>query len=389
MSTVKAAVWTGPSKIEVQDVEMPDVQDDGILLKVNAAGICGTDIHVYPLIPPYPAILCHEFTGTIVEMGKYANNVMNSFSGPLKVGDRISVYPWLTCGHCIKCLRFGPGSCSVCDDSFIYGLPYEVSGLVGKSPISSDVRVSPYLKGGFSEYIYIFPKTYVWKVPDDMPDQVAVLLDPMAVAMRGIELAMRVPGQLEDSFNTNSTVLILGDGQIGILTALLAKMMAIKNVVISGIYDECLAFAKEYSGADYVINSAEMSFEVRKQQIDEITSGIGADVVFGCIGTTKAFSDGIRLLKRAGTYIEIGNLVDPAPVEFDLSRDLCAKHATYIGMCINTPSAFNKAFTILLKHKNFNFQKIFTHHCGLEGLNEVLNQGKNRDYVKGLVEFKK
>ncbi|MDR0402135.1 MAG: zinc-binding dehydrogenase, partial [Treponema sp.] len=151
----------------------------------------------------------------------------------------------------------------------------------------------------------------------------------------------------------------------------------------------CLAFAREYSGADYVINSAETSFETRKQQIDEITSGIGVDVVFGCVGTTRAFGDGVRLMKRAGTYIEIGNLVDSAPVEFDLSRDLCAKHATYIGMCINTPSAFNKAFNILLKHKNFNFQKIFTHRCGLEELDKVLNQGKNRDYVKGLVEFKK
>jgi threonine dehydrogenase-like Zn-dependent dehydrogenase len=114
--------------------------------------------------------------------------------------------------------------------------------------------------------------------------------------------------------------------------------MGIKNVVISGIYDECLEFAKEYSGVDYVINSTEMSFEVRKQQIDEIISGIGADVVFGCVGTTRAFGDGVRLMKRAGTYIEIGNLVDSAPVEFDLSQDLCAKHATYIGSRIFYPS---------------------------------------------------
>ena len=84
-----------------------------------------------------------------------------------------------------------------------------------------------------------------------MPDDVASLLDPMAVAVRAVELAICVPGPIEESFTTNSTVLVLGDGCIGILTALVARVMGVKNVVISGIFDNCIEFAKERSGANY------------------------------------------------------------------------------------------------------------------------------------------
>jgi hypothetical protein len=93
------------------------------------------------------------------------------------------------------------------------------------------------------------------------------------------------------------------------------------------------------------------------------------------------------MMKRVGTYIEIGNLFEAAPVDFDLSRDLCVKHATYIGMCVNTPSAFNKAFGLLKRHKKLGLERIFTHKCTLEGLSGVLKQGRNKEYVKGLVEF--
>jgi threonine dehydrogenase-like Zn-dependent dehydrogenase len=389
MNVVKAAVWTGASKIEVQDIPLPKVMDDGMLVRVNAAGVCGTDINLFPQEPPYPAILGHEFTATIVEMGKDAGEQMKSFSGELKVGDRISLYPWLTCGRCPQCLRFGEGSCSVCENSFVYGVPYERSGLTGVSKISSDIGIFPYLKGGFAEYVYIMPGTYIWKVPDDMPDTVATLLDPMAVAMRAIELAIRAPGPIEESFHTNSTILVIGDGQIGILTALIAKLMGVRNVVISGIYDSCLKNAKDISGADYVMNSLETSFEERKRKMLEMTDGFGADVVFECVGNTKGFRDGVELMNRAGTFVEVGNMVETAPVQFDLAQDLCVKHATYVGMSINTPTAFDKAFGILKRHKSLKLQSLYTHRCDLYGLNDMLTHGRDRDYVKGLVEFKK
>ena len=81
---------------------------------------------------------------------------------------------------------------------------------------SNSVEEAPYIKGGFAEYMYVFPGTFMWQVPEEMPSNVASLLDPTAVAMRAVELAMRSPGIFEDSFNLGSTVLVIGDGQVDV-----------------------------------------------------------------------------------------------------------------------------------------------------------------------------
>ncbi|MDC7241673.1 MAG: alcohol dehydrogenase catalytic domain-containing protein [Spirochaetales bacterium] len=202
--TGKAAVWKGRYDIEVRDLPVPEVKDDGLLIKVNAAGICGTDGHLIHDDPPYEAIMCHEVTGTVVSMGSRANESLNVFGGPLKEGDRIVLYPWITCGKCPGCLSTRPGTCTVCDSSFVYGVPYSRLGLEGEETISSDISNWPYFMGGFAEYTYVFPETYVWKVPDSMPSEIAVLLDPMAVAMRALELTRTGPGIADAGLTTDS-----------------------------------------------------------------------------------------------------------------------------------------------------------------------------------------
>jgi len=383
----KAVVWVAPNKMEIRKVQIPEIQDDGMLIKVNAAGICGTDAHLYPQNPPRPSILGHELTGTIVVMGKNANKSINSFSGPLKVGDRIALYPWITCGKCVSCLTYGAGACSVCDDSFVYGLPYEMTGLDGTAPYSSALEEYPYLKGGFAEYMYIFPNTFVWKLPDAMPDSIATLLDPLAVATRAVEMAIRQPGVMEDSFNTNATVLVIGDGQIGTLCALIARLMGVKQVIVAGGRSERLAIASDISHADHVLNYHDQSIEERKELIMKWTGDKGADVVFQCVGNGQAFRDGITLMKRLGTLVEVGNMVRPSPLQFDPSADLCLKHATYLGMSVNTPASFNKAFNMLTRYEELGLSKIFTHECTLDTLDDTMHHVKDPAYMKGWIRI--
>jgi len=383
----KAAVWIAPNKMEIQSVRIPEIQDDGMLIKVNAAGICGTDANLYPQMPPRPSILGHELTGTIVAKGKNADKSINSFSGPLKVGDRIAIYPWITCGKCVPCLTYGAGACTVCDDSFVYGLPYEMTGLEGDTPYTSSLDEYPYVKGGFSEYMYIFPNTFVWKLPDDMPDSIATLLDPLAVATRAVELAVRQPGVMEDSFNTNATVLVIGDGQIGTLCALIARLMGVKQVIIAGGRPERLDIAREISHADHVLNYHDQSIEERQALVKEWTGGKGADVVFQCVGNSQAFRDGITLMKRIGTLVEVGNMVRPAPLMFDPAKDLCLKHATYLGMSVNTPASFNKSFNMLTRYKELGLARIFTHQCTLDTLDDTMKHVKDPSYMKGWIQI--
>lgn len=385
----RAAVWTARRRLEIMEFAVPTAAEDGMVLKVDAAAICGTDGHLFPQDPPYPSILGHEFTGTIVDMGLKANKKINIFGGPVRVGDRVALYPWITCGKCSGCLTYGSGTCTVCEDSFVYGIPYEKTGLTGIAGISSEVNIYPHFKGGFAEYVYVYPETYLWKLPDDMPSEVAALLDPLAVAVRAIELSLTCPGVIEEAFNTNSTVVIIGVGPVGILAALVARLMGVERVIVLGNRDKRISKAIEFANVDTAVNINGMTAEDRINAVKNLTGGKGADVVLQCANVPTAFVEAIEMVRRMGTVVEVGNMVNVGSyVQIDPARHICGKHIRIIGMSANNPSAFDKAFHLLKRHKDIDFTKLYSHICDLDGLEKTLNSITDLDYIKGLVKFK-
>ncbi|HEY5562687.1 MAG TPA: zinc-binding dehydrogenase [Clostridiaceae bacterium] len=384
----RAAVWTGKRNIEIMEFPIPVAGEDGAVIKVEDAAVCGTDGHLFPQEALKPSILGHEVCGRVVDIGKRANKTLNVFGGPIKVGDRVVLYPWITCGKCGGCLTFGSGTCTVCDDSFVYGIPYDKLGLNGKERISSDVNIYPHFKGGFGEYLYIFPETYIWKVPEDMPSQVAALLDPLAVAVRAVELACTCPGIVEEAFTTNATVTIIGDGPVGALAALVSRIMGVEKIIIIGGRNKRLAIASEISQADYVINYKETSPDERIKKVRDISGGQGADVVLQCSNSPESFVEGLEMIRRMGTLVEVGNMVNVGTnVSIDPARLICLKHARVMGMSANSPKAFNKAFHILKRHNKISFEKLYTHVGSIDTLKNTLNSMKDDNYFKGLVKF--
>ena len=387
MKSGRAAVWKGRYDIEIRNLPIVEVKKDGALIKVHAASICGSDAHLMQMDPPYECSIGHEFAGEIVAMGNDANDSLNIYGGPLREGDRIAVYPWITCGKCEGCLKHRPGTCTTCCNSFVYGTPYPILGLQGKEIISSRIEVPPHFKGGFGEYVYIFPGTYVWKIPDDMPSLIATLLDPTAVAVRALELSQREPGTIEEALDTNSKVVILGAGPIGLLTALVLRIMGVEKIIMIDGYVSKLNMAKEVANVDETINFNEVGYESRISMVKEMTNG-GADLVVQCANTTVAFVEGLEMIRRLGTLVEVGNVVPGGQeVGIDPARLVCNKHARIIGMSANHPGAFNKAFHILMRHEKHAFDKLFTHICKLEELLGTLTKMRDQDYVKGVVVF--
>lgn len=376
----EAAVFYGDRKFGVEKIQIPKVERDGILIRVDAAGICGSDLHIRTEQPPFPVVLGHEVTGTIVEMGAGANEAMYIYGGPLKPGDRISLYPTVTCGHCANCLDYGNGAYSVCEKPFGYGDWFEYRG---NGDYSREAG-APALTGGFAEYMYIYPGTYLWKVPEDMETERAALLDPMAVAVRTVELAQRCPGTMENCLDETRTALVIGDGAIGTLVAYYLRLLGTGRVIVAGGREARLNRCNEIAHVDLLLNYKRQSLEERQELVGEVTHGRGADVVFQCVGTGQAFRDGLRLMKRLGTLVECGNAMKPAPVTFDPFADLCAKHATLIGMTVNTPQAFHKAFTVL-RDKGQGLERLFTHACGLQELEATMELSHREEYMKGIV----
>ncbi len=182
---VQAAVMLQPGQIEIREYDKPTPEDDSLILQVDKVGICGSDKHMYlgHTALKFPVIPGHEVVGTVAEIGKDANKVMNVMGGPIKTGDRITVVPGSkNCGRCYYCLHV-PGRPTLCSGRTIYGF--------------SNSETPPYLNGEFSECTYIHGNSWVYKIPDDIPEEIAVLTEPVAVATRAVERAC-APGFTTD-----------------------------------------------------------------------------------------------------------------------------------------------------------------------------------------------
>lgn len=174
---VHAAVMVEPGQIEIREFSKPTPADDALLLKVDAVGICGSDKHMYlgHTALKFPVIPGHEVVGTVADIGKDANRAMNVMGGPIKEGDQVTVVPGSkNCGTCYYCLRF-PSRPTLCTNRTIYGF--------------SNCESPPHLTGEFSEYTYIHGNSWVYKMPDEIPENIRVLTEPVAVATRAVERA--------------------------------------------------------------------------------------------------------------------------------------------------------------------------------------------------------
>ena len=184
MAKVQGWVMLEPGKMELQTFDIPKIEEDGVLLKVDACGICGSDVHAYLghiRTAPFPMIPGHEFIGTIAEVGKSASSKMAIVGGgPLKEGDRVAIAPSsLPCGRCWFCLHM-PHRPSLCTTRTIYGF--------------NSTKNPPSLWGGFAEYIYLHPRTWVFKLSPGISAEKAVQAEPMATGLRAVERAYN-PGE--------------------------------------------------------------------------------------------------------------------------------------------------------------------------------------------------
>ena len=273
----------------------------------------------------------------------------------------------------------------VCENAFMYG----GADTFGSNPITAKAYKEPYFKGGFGEYVYIFPGTYVWKLPEDMPSEIASLLDPLAVVMRAIEMAQTESGVLGESLNTNTNAVVIGEGAIGIMTAMVLKYMGCQTVILTGHKDEKLKIAQEISKCDYIVNSKTTSKEERFAYIKDITNG-GPDLVIQCANNSYASIEGLELVRKLGTYVEVGVPFGWGDkFEVDLPQLIFSKNVKINSLAANTAQTFNKAFHLLERYKEIPFEKLLTHRFySLEDLVPTMEHMRDVDYIKGVMILK-
>jgi len=343
----KAAVMTGINKLEIRDVEMPKLEKDKVIVKMEYVGICGSDVHylehgkIGDFIVEGDFILGHECAGTVIEVGSDVKT--------LKAGDRVALEPGITCGQCEFCKS---GKYNLCPDVVFLATP----------PV----------QGCLQNYI-VFPENMCFKLPDNVSTKEGALVEPLSV---GIHAARQGNVSLGDS------VIILGSGCIGLVTLLACKAFGAADITVVDVIPKRLEYAKKL-GATRVINAAEC--DVIKE-IDSLTGGKGSDIVIETAGSAKTYSQTSYLVKRGGTIVLVG-MAPQDIIEFNFAK-LMNKEAQ-IQTVFRYRNIYPQAINAIAQGM-IDVKEIVTHEFDFEDSSKafdfVLNN-KN-DVVKAIIKFK-
>ena len=283
MPEARAAVVTGFGEpLEIRRVPVPELERGAALMRVDAATLCGTDVHFWhaaeSVNATLPYIPGHETTGTLVELNGDRFDILGR---SLQLGDRvISAYAF--CGHCFYCTVARQPT--LCRQSVRFG--------------RQSVDRPPYLLGGCAELHYLPPACDIVSVPESVPPPLAA---SAACALRTVMHGFERLGPMA----SHETVLVQGAGPVGLYAAAVARDRGARQVLVIGAPANRLSVATAWGATDVLDLDATPDSRDRRAWVMAHTDGRGADVVFQC-ATLAAVAEGLELTRAGGRFVSIG-----------------------------------------------------------------------------------
>ncbi len=340
---VKAAAAPG---MEMREVPVPALGPDDVLIAVETASVCGTDLHIYEwdpwaqnrIKPPY--IPGHEFSGTVVLIGE---NVKN-----MSPGDFVSAEMHVACGHCVQCRT---GEAHVCQFVKILGVDAD---------------------GAFADYVRI-PASNVWKLDPAIPRDWGSLFDPFGNAVHTV-----LSGPI-----AAKTVLVTGCGPIGLFAIAVAKACGAAHILAVEPNAGRRALA-ERMGADKLLDPANPAMEA---EVKAATGNNGVDVLLEMSGHPSAIRQGLRLLRNGGRASLLG--IPAKPVELDLAEAVIFKGATIHG--INGRRMYETWLQAeaLLRGGQIDLSPVITHRLPLANFDEAMHLLASGEASKILLQVRR
>jgi threonine 3-dehydrogenase len=323
-TTMKALRKTHAAKgLQIESVAIPTIGPTDVLVCVQAASICGTDLHIYgwdrwsqSRIRP-PVTLGHEFCGVVERVGEEVSAV--------KPGDFVSAEMHVNCGHCHQCRL---GEAHICQNVRVIGIDQD---------------------GAFAEFVKI-PASNIWKLDPAIPERYAAILDPLGNAVHTV-LAGEIAGR---------TALVTGCGPIGLMSIAVAKACGSALIFATEVNEVRREMARQM-GADVVINPAS---EDATAHILADTGGTGVDVLLEMSGNPKAIRQGFKALRAGGRASLLG--IPTENVDLDLVNDVIFKGATVQGIYGRKMYETWVQMTALLKAKRLNLEPLFAERLPME-----------------------
>ncbi len=266
---MKALLLSSYRNLELADLPVPAPAPDEVLIRVAACGICGSDVHGYDgssgrRIPPI--VMGHEAAGTIAAVG----SAVKTFA----VGNRVTFDSTVYCGECPNCRR---GNINLCDRRQVLGVS------------CGDYRRA----GAFAEFVAV-PARILYRLPDNFPFAEAAMLEAVAVAIHGVNLAQLSP---------DATALVVGAGTIGILTLQALRAAGCSRVFVTDVDAPRLELARKLGATEILISDDSLL-----PKILALTNNEGVDVALECVGRNETVTASIDAVRKGGTVVLVGNI---------------------------------------------------------------------------------
>jgi len=308
-------IMTAPGKIEFQEISIPKLNENEVLVKIMRIGICGSDIHVYHGEHPYteyPVTQGHEVSGKIEKIGSKVQG--------FNLNEKVTIQPQVVCGECYQCTH---GKYHICDDLKVMGFQTTGAG---------------------SEFFVVNSEKLV-KLPHEMTYEQGAMIEPCAVGVHAVLKGGDISG-----FN----VLVLGAGPIGNLVGQSAKALGARAVMITDLSDFRLGIAKEV-GIDFTINPTKQSLS------KEITNSFGsnkADLIIECVGVNETIDEAINNARKGTDIIIVGVFGKNPMINLGFIQD---RELRLIGNMMYQTKDYTKAIE-LVQSKKINLEPLMTKH---------------------------
>lgn len=331
---MKAAIFRGKSGFSLEEYPLSSLKQGWVRVRIEEAGICGSDLHIiaqgYERSPGDMEghIMGHENAGVIAELGEDVTG--------LKVGDRVGIKPWISCEKCSYCQG---GSFIHCSMAGVTGYKYP---------------------GGFAQFIDV-PETIAYKIPDSVSFSEATQLDGVACAVHALHVSELKPAE---------TVVVIGDGTIGLYAMQGAFLSSPKHLVMVGKHGKNLDLASQFGATEIVDVSRSDSVQVVKS----ITGGKGADVVIEAVGReTDTVEDAIQMLAPNGRAVVMGVFTTPRLISVG---EILYKSLKVVGSLVygywGDKNEFQMALE-LIADKKIKTNPLVTHKLKLEEIRQAFH----------------
>lgn len=345
MRMMKASVFVGIEKFVVRDVEVPECEEDGILVKVEACGICGSDIRNYHSGLRggiKQQIMGHEIAGIVEEVGSAVEK--------FKIGDKIAIAPDVSCGECYYCKR---GLVNLCVNHKMVGTHFP---------------------GGFAQYVYlpneILTRGMVHHIPEGLSFDEATISEPASSVLACQEYNNIIAGD---------TVVIIGDGPIGCLHIEVARARGATKIIMVGHMrrDSAHKF-----NPDYIINS---TVQDPVEEVLKITGGLGADAVIIANPVAKTQEQGVEMVRKRGKVIIFGGVNKNNPMTSLNSNLIHYNELSIIGSFSYPTTAHQEALKLINEGK-ISARKYISKYVSLEEISEGIDYAEHGKGIKVVIK---